>query len=123
MRRITALLTIIIFALATLTGCGKADQQTLTVYAAASLNKSFTQIAKDFEKKNPGVVVKFSFGGSSDLVEQIKAGADAHSAIGVIATMNSVQMYHHRNGSNSASTYVGGTRRGAGARPSAPPLP
>ncbi len=77
MRRITALLVIIIFALATLTGCGKADQETLTVYAAASLNKSFTQIAKDFEKEHPDVLVKFSFGGSSDLVEQIKAGADA----------------------------------------------
>jgi molybdate transport system substrate-binding protein len=51
--------------------------QTLTVFAAASLTKTFTQIGKDFEADHDGTTVKFSFGGSSDLVEQIQSGAPA----------------------------------------------
>jgi molybdate transport system substrate-binding protein len=50
---------------------------TVTVLAAASLTESFTQIGKDFEKANPGVRVRFSFGGSSTLAQQITAGAPA----------------------------------------------
>jgi molybdate transport system substrate-binding protein len=48
---------------------------TVTVLAAASLTESFTLIGKDFEKANPGVRVRFSFGGSSTLAQQITAGA------------------------------------------------
>lgn len=54
-----------------------AEQVTLTVFAAASLTQSFTEIGQQFEKANPGVTVRFSFGGSSDLVEQISSGAPA----------------------------------------------
>ena len=50
---------------------------TLTVYAAASLTDTFTEIGKQFEAQNDGVSVKFSFGGSSDLVAQIQQGAPA----------------------------------------------
>jgi molybdate transport system substrate-binding protein len=53
------------------------DQTTLTVYAAASLKASFTDIGAAFEKANPGVTVKFSFAGSSDLVSQLQQGAPA----------------------------------------------
>ena len=49
----------------------------VTVYAAASLTKTFTQIGTDFEKANPGTTVTFSFAGSSDLVSQINEGAPA----------------------------------------------
>jgi len=50
---------------------------TVTVFAAASLTKTFTQLGADFEKANPGSTVSFSFGGSSDLVTQLGAGAPA----------------------------------------------
>ncbi|MGO4434669.1 molybdate ABC transporter substrate-binding protein [Paenarthrobacter sp. RAF9] len=50
---------------------------TVTVFAAASLKSTFTQLAKDFEAKNPGTKVTLSFAGSSDLVTQITQGAPA----------------------------------------------
>lgn len=56
---------------------GDGGQRTLTVFAAASLTKTFTTLEKTFEKENPGVDVKLSFGGSSDLVAQITEGAEA----------------------------------------------
>ncbi|WP_406832383.1 molybdate ABC transporter substrate-binding protein [Pedococcus sp. KACC 23699] len=49
----------------------------ITVFAAASLKKTFTQIGADFEKTHPGTTVRFSFAGSSDLVAQIQQGAPA----------------------------------------------
>ncbi len=52
-------------------------ETTLTVYAAASLKGSFTEIGAAFEKANPGVSVTFSFAGSADLVAQIQQGAPA----------------------------------------------
>ncbi|GAA1842460.1 molybdate ABC transporter substrate-binding protein [Asanoa iriomotensis] len=49
----------------------------ITVFAAASLTESFTQIGKDFEAANPGTTVTFSFAGSSALATQINQGAPA----------------------------------------------
>jgi molybdate transport system substrate-binding protein len=49
----------------------------ITVFAAASLTTTFTELAKKFEAANPGVSVQTSFAGSSDLVAQISAGAPA----------------------------------------------
>lgn len=49
----------------------------ITVFAAASLTASFTEIAAAFEKANPGVKVALSFAGSSTLVTQIQNGAPA----------------------------------------------
>ena len=50
---------------------------TVTVFAAASLKATFTQLAADFEARNPGTKVTLSFAGSSDLVTQITQGAPA----------------------------------------------
>nr|AFO69349.1 eriplasmic substrate-binding component of ABC-type molybdate transport system [Amycolatopsis orientalis subsp. vinearia] len=50
---------------------------TLTVFAAASLTESFTALGKEFEAQHPGVTVKFSFAGSSGLVQQLTNGAKA----------------------------------------------
>jgi molybdate transport system substrate-binding protein len=47
----------------------------IIVFAAASLKKSFGDIAKQLETANPGAAVEFSFGGSSDLVTQLTQGA------------------------------------------------
>lgn len=66
-----------------LSGCGSggADggggQETLTVYAAASLAGTFEQVARVFEDEHEGVEVELSLGGSSDLVAQIQEGAPA----------------------------------------------
>ena len=49
----------------------------ITVFAAASLKKTFTEIGAEFEKAHPGATVNFSFAGSSDLVAQIEQGAPA----------------------------------------------
>jgi molybdate transport system substrate-binding protein len=50
---------------------------TITVFAAASLQKTFTALASTFEKEHPGTTVKFSFGGSDTLTAQITQGAPA----------------------------------------------
>jgi molybdate transport system substrate-binding protein len=50
---------------------------TITVFAAASLKATFTQLASDFEAENPGTKVMLSFAGSSDLATQITQGAPA----------------------------------------------
>src|SRR5689334_10196176 len=82
-RRLRVLSLVVAAALASaLTGCGSDDDQdkattTLTVYAAASLTGTFTELGKQFEDAHPGVKVSFSFGGSSDLVSQIQSGAPA----------------------------------------------
>lgn len=55
----------------------KPKATTITVFAAASLKTSFTEIGAEFEDANPGVTVKFNFAGSSDLVAQIQQGAPA----------------------------------------------
>ena len=50
---------------------------TLTVLAAASLTESFTAIGRAFQAAHPGVRVRFSFGASSTLAQQVVAGAPA----------------------------------------------
>jgi molybdate transport system substrate-binding protein len=49
----------------------------LTVFAAASLKTTFTEIGAQFEQAHPGTKVTFSFAGSSDLVAQLQQGAPA----------------------------------------------
>jgi len=51
--------------------------RTLTVFAAASLKGTFTELATEFEAANPGVTVALNFAGSADLVSQITEGAPA----------------------------------------------
>jgi molybdate transport system substrate-binding protein len=66
-----------------LAGCGSShssgsnQNQTLTVFAAASLQHVFTSLGTQFSAAHPGVKVDFSFGGSSQLAEQIDQGAPA----------------------------------------------
>jgi molybdate transport system substrate-binding protein len=50
---------------------------TITVFAAASLMGSFTQLGQQFDAAHPGDTVKFSFGPSSGLATQITSGAPA----------------------------------------------
>jgi molybdate transport system substrate-binding protein len=78
-----------------LVGCGGAQTETpaparvpVTVLAAASLKNVFTKLKPQFEAVNPGADLQFSFGGSSDLAQQIINGAPAD----VFASANEKQM-------------------------------
>ncbi|HEY3684025.1 MAG TPA: molybdate ABC transporter substrate-binding protein [Streptosporangiaceae bacterium] len=55
----------------------KGSTTTLTVFAAASLTGAFGTIGKQFEAAHPGTKVRFSFGGSDTLAQQINNGAPA----------------------------------------------
>jgi molybdate transport system substrate-binding protein len=76
-------LLVAVLMAATLAACtskGEAagnGNKTLTVFAAASLKASFTEIAEQFEEENPGTTVTLSFAGSADLAAQISQGAPA----------------------------------------------
>ena len=61
------------------TGGGEGGERggTLTVLAASSLTDAFGELAKRFERENPGVTVKQSFESSSTLLNQIQQGAPA----------------------------------------------
>lgn len=63
------------------TACGGSaaddSRTTLTVLAAASLNRAFPRIADAFHQANPSVLVRFSFAGTDSLVAQIEQGAPA----------------------------------------------
>ncbi len=50
---------------------------TITVFAASSLKKAFTQLGQQFDAAHPGDTVKYSFGPSSGLEAQIISGAPA----------------------------------------------
>ena len=90
------LATVLLFALAATaiatTGCsddsGSADEETLTIFAAASLTETFTTLEKAFEHDHAGVDVVLSFGSSTTLAEQVVQGAPAD----VIATADEAAM-------------------------------
>ncbi|RCG29487.1 molybdate ABC transporter substrate-binding protein [Sphaerisporangium album] len=86
----------VVLALATgLSGCGSgepaatassptsasttapAEATTLNVFAAASLTGTFTELGKAFEAAHPGASVRFNFGSSATLAQQITQGAPA----------------------------------------------
>jgi molybdate transport system substrate-binding protein len=73
----------------------------ITVFAASSLQESFTQIAKDFETANPGVKVTLSFGASSALATQITQGAPA-DVFASASTKNMQQVVDAGDASNPA---------------------
>lgn len=81
----------IALSLALVTGCGSSEDTAspssssttsssagkITVFAAASLKKTFTELGDQLKADNPGAEVTFSFAGSSDLVAQLVQGAPA----------------------------------------------
>lgn len=60
----------------------------LTVFAAASLNQVFDEIAADFMAEHPETSITFNYGGSSGLVTQMQDGAP----VDVLATANESTM-------------------------------
>lgn len=92
MRRAPALVTVLAAVGALLAGCatgaGAGDPSAappagdrlsgeVAVYAAASLQASFDDIAAAFTAEHPGVTVRFNFDGSSTLATQLIEGAPA----------------------------------------------
>jgi molybdate transport system substrate-binding protein len=89
-RSLSAAAAVVVLA-GLLTGCGGGPQAgngggppsstsgggSLTVFAAASLRATFTELGHEFEAAHAGTKVTFSFGGSSDLVAQLQNGAAA----------------------------------------------
>lgn len=69
-------------------GSSPALSGSITVFAAASLQKTFTALATSFEQAHPGTTVKFSFGGSDTLAAQITQGAP----VDVFASANQATM-------------------------------
>lgn len=90
MRRSPALAVAALAVLTMLAACGSSDDGAtpagsaataltgqITVFAAASLTGSFTELGQEFEAAHPGTKVTFSFGPSSGLATQITAGSPA----------------------------------------------
>jgi molybdate transport system substrate-binding protein len=71
-----------------LTACAPGPLTTLTVFAAASLQKPFTEIGQAFEQTQPNVSVSFNFAGSQQLAQQLTEGAPAD----VFASANQKQL-------------------------------
>ncbi|MEO8038994.1 MAG: molybdate ABC transporter substrate-binding protein [Betaproteobacteria bacterium] len=84
-----------LFALSLMIGLASAlpsNATTLTVSAAASLRDAFTEIGAEFEKANPPHRVQFNFGGSGQLLQQLKRGAPVDVfASADIATMDGAE--------------------------------
>lgn len=58
-------------------GSASAGASTVTVFAAASLQETFSTLAARYEAAHPNTTVKLNFGASSALALQINAGAPA----------------------------------------------
>jgi molybdate transport system substrate-binding protein len=71
----------------------------ITVFAAASLMGSFTQLGKQFDTAHKGDTVKFSFGPSSGLATEINSGAPA-DVFASAAPANMQQVVSAGNASN-----------------------
>jgi len=76
-RSLVVVLPILVAAVATPVHAERVEVKkiTITVSAAASLNKVYTELGKQFEKANPSIKVRFNFASSSSLVSQIQSGA------------------------------------------------
>ena len=93
--RLAETLAVVFAVVLVLAGCSTSDTEggqdgeaALTVFAAASLKKSFTALTDEFSQTHGGARVSLNFDGSQALVTQIEQGADAD----VIATADEKSM-------------------------------
>jgi molybdate transport system substrate-binding protein len=77
---------------------------TVTVFAAASLTETFTTLGKQFEVAHPGTTVKFNFGASSSLAENINQGAPAD--VFASASPKNMQQVVDAGGASDSKTFA-----------------
>ena len=77
---------------------------TVTVFAAASLTESFTSLGRQFEAAHPGTTVKFNFGASSSLAENINQGAPAD--VFASASPKNMQQVVNADGASDSKTFA-----------------
>ena len=77
---------------------------TVTVFAAASLTESFTTLGRQFEAAHPGTTVKFNFGASSSLAENIDQGAPAD--VFASASPKNMQQVVDADGASDSKTFA-----------------
>lgn len=70
--------------------------QTINVFAASSLTKTFTELSKRFERNNPKIKMRLIFSSSKTLATQIQNGAKAH----IFVTASPEEMQIVTTGSN-----------------------
>ena len=77
MKKILSMILLAAMLLA-LPACGgeKTQDVELTVFAAASMTETLTEIKTTYEKDHPGVTLTFNFDSSGTLLTQIKEGAE-----------------------------------------------
>jgi molybdate transport system substrate-binding protein len=79
----------------------KTKQETLTVYAAASLSSAFAEVAAAYESEHTGVTVRLNYAGSQQLAQQLAQGAPAD----VFASASAEQMrVAHESGRVTGNT-------------------
>ncbi|MSW74805.1 MAG: molybdate ABC transporter substrate-binding protein [Actinobacteria bacterium] len=78
------------------------SKTSVTVFAASSLQEQFTQAARRFERANPMVRIRFSFGSSTTLANQIATGAPAD----IFVAADQVSMRAATDISRYTSNYV-----------------
>ena len=76
MKQIAAVCCALCLMLCLFSGCGAGEKKELTVFAAASLTETLTEIGTLFMEENPGVEIVFHFDSSGTLRTQILEGAE-----------------------------------------------
>jgi molybdate transport system substrate-binding protein len=80
LRRLLLSVAVAVAVATTATACGEGEPSSrgeIVVFAAASLSGAYTEIGEAFMAEHPDSTVRFNFGSSSDLVNQIIEGAPA----------------------------------------------
>ena len=95
--RMATVVGVLAFAAAT-----QAQAETLTIFAAGTLGKTFKEAAKSFEQLHPGVTVQPQFGGS---VKMVKMVTELHQPADVVAVADYsvIPKYMYAHGSQAAT--------------------
>lgn len=84
----------------------------ITVFAAASMTETLTELGTRFEKAHPDVKVTFNFASSGKLMDQILAGADCDIFISAAPKqMNNLDVSQDGEKNPDKNDYVDGTTR------------